>query len=244
MQFVLLFLVLCISASYSFKTISHFSLSKPLQAQKSKNIFEQFSDLFTPQKQQKKEQKSTPIIESYEAEINAAKSILLKASRKEIEVSKSDEIVNNLVELEKLMRKQNKADEGRTAEITIDKLNGAWRLVFTTGTVETQKKVGRINYFPLKAVQCFDTTELKLTNGIYINDFAVLKFFGPFEFNPKSRKLVSVNVLKLLALIIPHIHLHTHIHIYRHLISMLSLCSASNLIYPREAPLRSAHPLV
>mmetsp|Transcript_20828 Transcript_20828/g.57228 ORF Transcript_20828/g.57228 Transcript_20828/m.57228 type:complete len:116 (-) Transcript_20828:576-923(-) len=30
---------------------------------------------------------------------------------------------------------------------------------------------------------------MAITNGIYVGDFAVLKFFGPFEWNDKSRKL-------------------------------------------------------
>jgi hypothetical protein len=67
---------------------------------------------------------------------------------------------------------------------------GEWQLIFTTGTVDTQKKIGRINYFPLKAVQSFDTTNYKITNGIYIKDYPIIKFFGPFEFNAKMRKVI------------------------------------------------------
>jgi hypothetical protein len=41
--------------------------------------------------------------------------------------------------------------------------------VFTTGTIDTQKKYGRrVNYFPIKAAQCFNTTTMRLTNGIFI----------------------------------------------------------------------------
>ena len=40
---------------------------------------------------------------------------------------------------------------------------------FTTGTVETQSKLGRkINYFPLRATQTFDTRTMAITNGIYL----------------------------------------------------------------------------
>lgn len=131
----------------------------------------------------------TPVI-TYEKEIEEARSVLLKASKKEISTSDSDLIVESLLNLEKLMRKQNAADNGITAQKTIKNLNGEWRLVFTTGTVDTQKKIGRINYFPLKAVQSFDTDEFKITNGIFINDYPVIKFFGPFEFNMKMRKLI------------------------------------------------------
>jgi hypothetical protein len=47
----------------------------------------------------------------------------------------------------------------------------------------------RINYFPLKAVQSFDTTTWNIENGIYIGDVPIIKFHGDFEFNLKSRKL-------------------------------------------------------
>jgi hypothetical protein len=79
-----------------------------------------------------------------------------------------------------------------TGQNVLKNLNGAWRLIFTTGTVDTQKKLGqRINYFPLKAVQTFNTNTFRITNSIYVGDFAIFKFFGRFEFNIKSKKLVS-----------------------------------------------------
>jgi hypothetical protein len=74
----------------------------------------------------------------------------------------------------------------------LQNLNGSWRLIFTTGTVSTQKKLGRrINFFPVKAVQTFNTDTMSISNGIYAGNFAILKFFGEFEFNLKSKKLVS-----------------------------------------------------
>lgn len=100
-----------------------------------------------------------------------------------------DVVVTALLELEKLMRARNKADDNQTSVKTLENLNGSWRLIFTTGTVDTQKKLGRINYFPIKAVQSFDTAALKISNGIYAGDYAVLKFFGPFSWNVKARKL-------------------------------------------------------
>jgi hypothetical protein len=74
---------------------------------------------------------------------------------------------------------------------TLRKLNGGWRLIFTTGTADTQKKFGRrINYFPLKAMQTFNTSDFTITNGIYLGEnFAMLKFFGEFEWKEKPRKL-------------------------------------------------------
>ena len=131
-----------------------------------------------------------PVV-SYEKDIQEAKSILLKAANREIDVSQSDIVVNSLQDLEKLMRKQNKADNGKTAETTFENLNGCWQLIFTTGTVKTQEKIGgRVNYFPVKAVQTFDTTTMKITNGIYIKDYAFLQFFGLFEYNKNLRKVI------------------------------------------------------
>jgi len=69
-----------------------------------------------------------------------------------------------------------------------------------------QKKIGKINYFPLKAVQTFDTTTepMAITNGIYVGDVALVRFFGPFEFNEGTRKLTfDFDEISLLGLRIP-----------------------------------------
>ena len=123
----------------------------------------------------------------YDDEIAAAKSFLVKAAETKQEAS--DAVCDRLLSLEKLMRAKSKLDDGATSRDTLKNLNGAWRLVFTTGTIDTQKKYGKVNYFPIKAAQCFDTASMTLTNGIYVGDFAVLKFFGPFEWKEKARKL-------------------------------------------------------
>ena len=69
-----------------------------------------------------------------------------------------------------------------TSADTLKYLNGSWRLIFTTGTIDTQKKIGRkINYFPIKAAQSFFTETMTLSNGIYLGNFEILKFFGDFE---------------------------------------------------------------
>ena len=63
-------------------------------------------------------------------------------------------------------------------------------MIFTTGTVSTQEKLGgNINYFPIKAQQCFETSTMKLTNGIYLGDFALLKFYGTFDWLTDRKKL-------------------------------------------------------
>lgn len=101
----------------------------------------------------------------------------------------SDAVFEALSALEKQMR-QAARENPDIAQSVLDNLNGDWRLVFTTGTKDSQKRNGgRINYFPLKAVQSFRTDGMKIENGIYFGDFPALKFGGEFEFNLKSRKL-------------------------------------------------------
>merc|ERR1719296_339886 len=90
------------------------------------------------------------------------------------------------------MRKKAKAEPETAPQEVLSNLNGEWRLVFTTGTKDSQKKMGaKINYFPIKAVQSFDTTSdpMGIQNGIFIGDFALIKFFGDFEFDLKKRKV-------------------------------------------------------
>lgn len=122
------------------------------------------------------------------ASVTAATEVLRVAA-----VSKDtdpEEVVSSLQSLEKGMRKLARNDPS-VAEATLQALDGAWRLVFTTGTATTQKRLGgaKINYFPIKAVQCFDTSTMRLTNGIYLRNFPVVKFFGPFTFDLRSRTL-------------------------------------------------------
>lgn len=52
-----------------------------------------------------------------------------------------DAVVDALLTLEKECRAAAKKDNGALSRATLAALNGAWRLVFTTGTVEMQKKV-------------------------------------------------------------------------------------------------------
>ena len=111
----------------------------------------------------------------YDEDISKADSILRRAA---VDKSTSpDEVIEQLLNLEKLMRLKNKLDEGATSRDTIRNLSGAWRLVFTTGTIDTQKKIGKINYFPIKAVQTFntDTTPYTISNGIYAGTFPLLR---------------------------------------------------------------------
>ena len=94
------------------------------------------------------------------------------------------DVFDALTLLEKSMRTENKVRNGELGREQLTALDGAWRLIFTTGTAETQKKIGRINYFPIKAVQTFDCATMKLSNGIFLGEFTVIQFFGPVSSSP------------------------------------------------------------
>lgn len=149
-----------------------------------------FENLFAPLKQMfEPAAASVKEVNEYDEPIAEALEILYKAA----ETKKEDPelVFGALEDLEKLMRQKCKAEPDAASDV-LENLNGDWRLIFTTGTRESQKKLGaKINYFPIKAVQSFDPTSdpMQIQNGIYFGDFAVLKFFGDFEFNLKSRKL-------------------------------------------------------
>lgn len=127
--------------------------------------------------------------------ILAAKQVLYRAA--ETKQEDSDEVNEALLNLEKMMREKRKLDGGdnKTAQEMLKSLDGDWRLIFTTGTKTTQEKYGKINYFPLKAIQSFRTTidennpAMTIENGIYAGRFSLLKFSGLMEFNLKSCKL-------------------------------------------------------
>jgi hypothetical protein len=131
-------------------------------------------------------------------DIEAALTILDKAA--ETKTEQTDKVYTALLDLERLQRLKRKSegtaflrsnDSYPTAEKILRNLNGECRLIFTTGTKETQNKIGKINYFPIKAVQSFDSsvTPMKITNGIFVGDYAVLQFYGEFEFDLKKCKV-------------------------------------------------------
>lgn len=137
------------------------------------------------------------------ADIDANLAILVEAANtKSVD---SDTVVAALLDLERQQRALAKQDETVAAQLQ-DDLDGDWQLVFTTGTMDTQKKMGKINYFPIKAVQSFRTrnrdagdgdgddadgssSPMSIENGIYLGDFAVLKFSGVMEFDQRKRRL-------------------------------------------------------
>ena len=155
------------------------------------SITDQVKDLFSLKKslvtQTTPPSSSKESAKQYDEQIEKTKAFLLLAATTKKE--NSDKVVDNLLSLEKLMRAKAKLDDGESSRETLRNLNGAWRLIFTTGTIDTQKKYGKVNYFPIKAAQCFDTSTMTLTNGIFLGDFAILKFFGSFEWKEKARKL-------------------------------------------------------
>lgn len=157
---------------------------------------------------------------------SAAAAVALLTSAAETKAEDSQAVIDALLKLEKTMRAEAKT-EPRISAATLAALDGAWRLVFTTGTIDTQKKApraagpghglasgcvstvpppppflhlaihcpsqigGTISYFPFKAVQTFDTSTspMSITNGIYVGDYPVVQFFGPFEWKEAPRKL-------------------------------------------------------
>ena len=83
----------------------------------------------------------------------------------------SDAVVDALLGLEQSCKERSRAEGASAGAAIADKLTGAWRLVFTTGTISRQKRTGaRVNYFPVKGVQTFDLPASKITNGIFFGD--------------------------------------------------------------------------
>jgi hypothetical protein len=142
-------------------------------------------------------------VEVMDSKISEAKAILVKAA--ETKQENSELVIQALVDLEQLQRQKAKMDPTVALDMK-EKLTGDWRLIFTTGTANTQEKYGKINYFPLKAVQTFRTTTdpMRITNGIFAGDFPLVKFSGEMDFDLKKRKLefdfdelLVLNFLKL-----------------------------------------------
>lgn len=120
-----------------------------------------------------------------DGQIEVALQLLYTAA--ETKAEDGDAVVAALLDLERLMRAKNKADPTQ-AESTLNALSGngsgaSWRLIFTTGTVDTQKRTGRVNYFPIKATQSFNNnvSPWLIENGIYVGDFPLVKFKGDFD---------------------------------------------------------------
>jgi len=107
--------------------------------------------------------------------------------------------------LEKNCKRKFKEDPAAFADDILDNITGEWRLIFTTGTKERQRKSGgRVNYFPFKATQSFDATvdPKIIENGIYAWKLPLVKFSGDWDFNARKRKVeFDFDMITLLGLI-------------------------------------------
>jgi hypothetical protein len=101
----------------------------------------------------------------------------------------SEIVVQALIDLERLVRIEAKQNNELYASELFRYLNGSWRLIFTTGTKKTQDKIGKINYFPIKAVQSFDTATMAIANGLYVGDFRLVQFAGTFDYDATKRRI-------------------------------------------------------
>ncbi|CAJ1951396.1 unnamed protein product [Cylindrotheca closterium] len=129
-----------------------------------------------------------------DSQISKAKSILYSAA--DTKAEDSDAVVGALLDLEKLMRIKNKEDDQqmqKTFEALSGNGGGSWRLIFTTGTVNTQERTGRINYFPIKATQSFNAAEdpWLIENGLYAGEFPLVKFKGDFTWMASQKSGVT-----------------------------------------------------
>ena len=123
-------------------------------------------------------------------EVLEAKSILTRAAETKLE--NPDTVLSALECLEKNCKSNFKDDPAAFSQDILDNISGEWRLIFTTGTKERQKKSGgRVNYFPLKTIQKFDaTTQPKIIeNGIYAWDLPLIRFSGDWDLDQRKRKL-------------------------------------------------------
>lgn len=138
-----------------------------------------------------------------DAEIAAAKTLLVRAAETKLE--DPDTVLDALECLELNAKRKFKSDSAAFSKDILDNITGEWRLIFTTGTKERQEKAGgRVNYFPIKAIQTFDATvEPKvIENGIYAWDFPLVRFSGDFDFNERKRKIeFDFDLIELLGLI-------------------------------------------
>jgi hypothetical protein len=98
----------------------------------------------------------------------------------------ADTVYTALNDLEKQTRHLAKQNDNSMSRQMLQALDEDGWLVFTTGTAQTQKKLGgaKIKNLPLKAVQSFRikyTTPMRIENGIYAfnSDFLPLNSREP-----------------------------------------------------------------
>ncbi|KAL7475447.1 hypothetical protein ACHAW6_001363, partial [Cyclotella cf. meneghiniana] len=138
-----------------------------------------------------------------DTEITEAKAILSRAAETKLE--DPDKVMAALESLEKHCKAKFKQDPSAFSKDILDNISGEWRLIFTTGTKERQNKSGgRVNYFPLKAIQKFDAASQPklIENGIYAWDLPLIRFSGDWDFDERKRKLeFDFDLIELFGLI-------------------------------------------
>ena len=138
-----------------------------------------------------------------DVEIEEAKQLLCRAAVTKLE--NPDKVLDALTSLENNCKRKFKEDPAAFSDDILANISGEWRLIFTTGTADRQKKSGgRVNYFPVKAIQTFDatTTPKLIENGIYFGNFSLLRFSGDWDFDERKRKLeFDFDMIELLGLI-------------------------------------------
>lgn len=76
-------------------------------------------------------------------------------------------------------------------DVSLAKLNGQWKLQWTTGTKEVAANLQRRadgSYFPIRAVQSFNAEAQTIRNGVYVGP-AALYFDGEFRFRERQNVL-------------------------------------------------------
>ena len=146
---------------------------------------------------------SSTAVATPDTEIAEAKALLSRAAETKLE--NPDKVLDALNCLEKNCKEKFKENPSAFSKDILENISGEWRLIFTTGTKERQQKSGgRVNYFPLKAIQKFDaTTQPKLIeNGIYAWDLPLLRFSGDWVFDERKQELeFDFDLIELFGLI-------------------------------------------
>eukprot|EP00238_Polyblepharides_amylifera_P007386 CAMPEP_0196585848 /NCGR_PEP_ID=MMETSP1081-20130531/52265_1 /TAXON_ID=36882 /ORGANISM="Pyramimonas amylifera, Strain CCMP720" /LENGTH=257 /DNA_ID=CAMNT_0041907535 /DNA_START=68 /DNA_END=841 /DNA_ORIENTATION=+ len=83
-------------------------------------------------------------------------------------------------------------EKEKEKQVSLEALNGQWQLCFTSGTKKVQANLNRNgggSYFPIQAVQSFNSTDLTIRNGVYLGPVGSLYFDGHFIWREKQRML-------------------------------------------------------